>query len=74
MVYPARITNITQGNGRGTAHSERWNVEYLYTIENKTYKGSEIFFSKSEYGDRYVGDTINVDVSSKDASVSRWRP
>ena len=70
--YPARITRISQiyrGN-----YNNMWRVEYQYIVDGNTYTGDEDFFNKSDYGDRQVGDTIYVDVSSKKYGVSRWNP
>jgi len=51
-----------------------WRVEYQYIVDGETHTNDEEFFHKYDYGDRQVGDTITVEVSSTSAEVSRWRP
>ena len=51
-----------------------WKVEYQYTIDGKTYINDEEFFNKSDYGDRQVGDSITIEVSSNNSEASRWKP
>ena len=51
-----------------------WCVEYQYVVNGKIYTNDDDFFNKSDYGDRQVGDTIIIEVSSYNADVSRWKP
>lgn len=70
-LYPAQITRIYSvysGN-----MNNMWRVEYQYIVDGKTYKNDEEFFNKYDYGDRQVGDTIIIEVSSTSAEASRWR-
>lgn len=67
-LYPAQITRIY------SIYGGKWRVEYQYIVDGKTYKDDEEFFHKYDYGDRQVGDTITVEVSSTSADASRWRP
>lgn len=67
-LYPAQITRIY------SIYGGKWRVEYQYIVDGKTYKNDEEFFHKYDYGDRQVGDTITVEVSSTSAEASRWRP
>ncbi len=71
-VHPAQITRIYQVY-RGH-YNIMWKVEYQYTVDGKTYKDDEEFFNKSFYGDRQVGDSITIEVSSNNSEVSRWKP
>jgi hypothetical protein len=71
-LYPAQITRIYQ-TYRGK-YNLMWRVEYQYTVDGKTYKDDEEFFNKSDYGDRQVGDSITIEVSSNNSEVSRWKP
>jgi len=71
-VRPAQIIRIYQVY-RGHCNI-MWKVEYQYTIDGKTYKNDEEFFNKSDYGDRQVGDSITIEVSSNNAEASRWKP
>lgn len=68
-VYHGQITRIHTAF-RGKA-GDMWTVEYIYTIDGKTYKDDEEFFHKSDYGDHQVGDTIIVEVSANNPKVSR---
>ncbi|MBR4714577.1 MAG: hypothetical protein IKP34_00185 [Bacteroidales bacterium] len=52
----------------------KWRVEYQYIVDGKTYKDDEEFFLKYDYGDRQVGDTIYIELSSTTPDASRWRP
>ena len=71
-LYPAQITRIySVYSGK---MNYMWRVEYQYIVDGKTYKDDEEFFHKYDYGDRQVGDTITVEVSSTSAEASRWRP
>ena len=67
-LYPAQITRIY------SIYGGKWRVEYQYIVDGKTYTNDEEFFHKYDYGDRQVGDTITVEVSSTKAEASRWRP
>ena len=49
-------------------------AEVLFAEENGVVIGFALFFHKYDYGDRQVGDTITVEVSSTSAEASRWRP
>lgn len=70
--YPAQITRIySVYSGK---INNMWRVEYQYTVDGKTYTDDEEFFHKYDYGDRQVGDTIYIEVSSTSADASRWRP
>ena len=70
--YPAQITRIYSiYSGK---FNNMWRVEYRYFVDGKTYTDDEEFFHKYDYGDRQVGDTITVEVSSNNADVSRWNP
>ena len=51
-----------------------WRVEYRYTVDDKTYTDDEEFWHKADYGDRQVGDTIYIELSSTTHDASRWRP
>ncbi len=66
--YPAQITKISQ------IYQQMWRVEYQYTVDGTTYTDDEEFFNKADYGDRQVGDTITIEVSTAKTSVSRWNP
>ena len=70
--HPAQITRIYQIY-RGHINL-MWKVEYQYTIDGKTYINDEEFFYKSDYGDRQVGDSITIEVSSNNSEASRWKP
>ncbi|MCQ2298588.1 MAG: DUF3592 domain-containing protein [Bacteroidales bacterium] len=67
--HPAQITRIST-IFRGKA-GYMWKVEYQYSIDDKTYKDDEEFFHKSDYGDRQIGDTIIVEVSTNNPGTSR---
>ena len=67
-LYPAQITRIY------SIYGGKWRVEYQYIVDGKTYKDDKEFFHKYDYGDRQVGDTITVEVSSTSTEASRWRP
>ena len=71
-LYPAQITRVYQIYGGH--YNIMWRVEYQYTMDGKTYKDDVEFFNKSDYGDRQVGDTITIEVSSNSPDVSRWKP
>lgn len=71
-IYPAQITDIHRVY-RGKFNN-MWNVEYQYSVNGKTYKDDEDFFKKSDFGNRNVGDTIYVKVSSSDHDASRLMP
>ena len=70
--YPAQITKIYQVY-RGK-YKTMWCVKYQYVVNGKVYTNDDDFFNKSDYGDRQVGDTIIIEVSSYNADVSRWKP
>ena len=70
--YPAQITRIYQIYSGHYNHM--WRVEYQYTVDGEIYTDDKEFWHKADYGDRQVGDTIYIDVSSNKAEASRWKP
>ena len=71
-LYPAQITRIYQIYAGH--YNLMWRVEYQYSVDGKIYTDDEEFWNKSDYGDRQVGDTIYIELSSTTPDASRWRP
>ena len=66
----AVITHIGQ-RYRGN-YMNMWYVVYRYTVDGKTYTNDDDFFTKSQYGDRKIGDTITIEVSKRNPETSRY--
>ena len=68
--YPAQITRIYKRYRGG--YGRWWYMDYQYIIDNLTYTESETLSNKSEIEGRQVGDTIIIEISSKNPRVSRY--